>query len=38
MICSDNEKFDQRCNDLEKWLMETAYTEKKWLECRYSKQ
>ena len=21
-ICSDNEKFDQRCNDLEKWLME----------------
>ena len=21
-ICSDNETFDRRCNDLEKWLME----------------
>ena len=27
-ICSDNEKFDQRCNDLEKWLMERGYSER----------
>ena len=27
-ICSDNEKFDQRCNDLEKWLMETGYSKR----------
>ena len=26
-ICSDNKKFDQRCNDLEKWLMERSYSE-----------
>ena len=25
--CSNNEKFDQRCNDLEKWLMERGYNE-----------
>ena len=36
-ICSDNEKFDQRCNDFQKWLMERGYSEK-WLGCRYSKQ
>ena len=28
MICSDNEKFDQCCNDLEKWLMERGYSER----------
>ena len=27
-ICSDNEKFDHCCNDLEKWLMERGYTER----------
>ena len=27
-IYSDNEKFDQRCNDLEKWLMERGYSER----------
>ena len=27
-ICSDNEKFDKRCNDLEKWLMERGFNEK----------
>ena len=27
-ICSDNEIFDRRCNDLEKWLMERGYNEK----------
>ena len=27
-ICSDNENFDKRCNDLEKWLMERGYYEK----------
>ena len=27
-ICSDNKKFDQRCNDLEKWLMERGYSER----------
>ena len=27
-ICSDNEKFDQHCNDLEKWLIESGYSEK----------
>ena len=27
-ICYDNEKFDQRCNDLEKWLMERGYSER----------
>ena len=26
-ICSDNEKFDQRCNDLEYCLTEKGYTE-----------
>ena len=26
-ICSDNEKFDQCCHDLEKWLMERGYNE-----------
>ena len=26
-ICSDNKKFDQFCNDLEKWLMERGYSE-----------
>ena len=24
-ICSDNETFDKRCSDLEKWLMERVY-------------
>ena len=27
-ICSDNKKFDQCCNDLEKWLMERGYSER----------
>ena len=27
-ICSDNEVFDQRCNDLGKWLMERSYSER----------
>ena len=27
-ICSDNKKCDQRCNDLEKWLMESGYSER----------
>ena len=27
-ICSDNKKFDQRCNDLEKWLMERGCSER----------
>ena len=27
-ICSDNKRFDQRCNDLEKWLMERGYIER----------
>ena len=27
-ICSDNENFDKRCYDLEKWLMEKSYYEK----------
>ena len=27
-ICSDNEKFDQCRNDLEKWLMEKGYSER----------
>ena len=26
--CSDNENFDKRCNDLEKWLTERGYNEK----------
>ena len=27
-ICSHNTNFDKRCNDLEKWLMESGYNEK----------
>ena len=27
-ICSDNKKFDQRCNELDKWLMERGYSER----------
>ena len=27
-VCSDNEKFDQRCNDLEKWLIKRGYSER----------
>ena len=27
-ICSDNKKFDQRYNDLEKWLIERGYSER----------
>ena len=27
-VCSDNEKFDQRCNDLEKWLIKIGYSER----------
>ena len=27
-ICSDNESFDNRCNDLEGWLMERGYNGK----------
>ena len=27
-ICSDNESFDKRCNDLEVWLMEREYNGK----------
>ena len=27
-ICSDDENFDKRCNDLEKRLMERGYSEK----------
>ena len=26
--CSDNETFDSRYNDLEKWIMERGYNEK----------
>ena len=26
-ISSDNKKFDQRCNDLDKWLAERDYSE-----------
>ena len=26
--CSDNESFDKRCNDLERWLMERGYNDK----------
>ena len=26
-ICSDNEKFDKPCNNLEKWLKEIVYNE-----------
>ena len=26
-ICSDNKKFDKRCNDLDKWLIERDYSE-----------
>ena len=28
IICSDNESFDKRCNDLEGWLMERGYNGK----------
>ena len=27
-LCSDNKKFDQRCSDLEKWLIERSYSER----------
>ena len=27
-ICSDNESFDKRCNDLEGWLIERGYNGK----------
>ena len=27
-ICSDNKKFDQRCNNLEEWLMKRSYSER----------
>ena len=27
-ICSDNSKFDKRCNELESWLFEKGYSEK----------
>ena len=27
-ICSDNKKFDQRCNELEKWLMKRGYSKR----------
>ena len=27
-ICSDNESFNKRCNDLERWLMERGYNGK----------
>ena len=27
-ICSDNESFDKRCNNLERWLMEREYNGK----------
>ena len=27
-ICSNNEFFDKRCNDLEKYLLERGYSEK----------
>ena len=27
-ICSDNKKFDQRCKNLEKWLMKRGYIER----------
>lgn len=36
-ICSENEFFDQRCNDLEKWLQEED-TVKKWYENRFLRQ
>ena len=28
-ICSNNENFNRRCNDLEKWLMKRVYNKKK---------
>ena len=28
ITCSDNETFDSRCNDLEKWIMERGYNKK----------
>ena len=28
MICSDSTSFDRRCNDLERWLLETGCKEK----------
>ena len=28
-ICSDSISFDKKCNDLERWLLETGYKEKK---------
>ena len=28
-ICSDPNSFDRRCNDLEKWLIERGYSEKR---------
>ena len=34
---STKDKFDQRCNDLEKWLMERGWMEER-LECRFSKK
>ena len=27
-MCSNNEFFDKRCNDLEKYLLERGYSEK----------
>ena len=27
-ICSDNNNFDNRCNELESWLLEKGYSEK----------
>ena len=27
-ICSDNDNFDKRCNELESWLLEKCYSEK----------
>ena len=28
MICSDNNNFDKRCNELHTWLLEKGYSEK----------
>ena len=36
-ICSDNKKFDKRCKDLQKWLMERDYSERM-VRTQYSKQ
>ena len=33
-VCSNNDNFDNRCNELEEWLLENV-TVKKWQENRF---